>query len=309
MCRRSGVHHVIMDPAAAIPDFPDSRPLSLEDKPRLDAIFATLQPRISEYTFAGLYLFRQAHAYRLCQVADGVLTILGQGYDGAHYALPPLAADPVRAAAALLQAGVPLYGVTPEWLGQFGLPAGGRVVPDRDSFDYLYAREGLATLAGRRYHKKLNRVNYFTRRHDYRVVMFEASLRPGCLSLLATLSRLQDGAEMKPSLAAELAACAEALQLHDLLGLEGLVVLVSGKVAAFALGERLNRETTVCHFEKMDPFLEGVGQLINREYARLLFTDSPLINREQDLGEPGLRAAKLSYHPQAMVEKYRVYPA
>jgi len=83
-------------------------------------------------------------------------------------------------------------------------------------------------------------------------------------------------------------------------------VTVAGVVRAFALGERLNRETAVCHFEKADHFMEGLSQLVNREFSRLLFADCRFVNREQDLGEPGLRSAKLSYHPVELVKKFRV---
>ena len=81
------------------------------------------------------------------------------------------------------------------------------------------------------------------------------------------------------------------------------------KVVAFALGERLNRNTAVCHFEKADPFAEGLYQLVNREFARLLFQDCTFINREQDLGDMGLRNAKLSYHPVKLQKKYLVTKA
>jgi hypothetical protein len=84
-----------------------------------------------------------------------------------------------------------------------------------------------------------------------------------------------------------------------------VVVTVDGVVKAFAMGERLNRETAVCHFEKADPFMEGLSQLVNREFSRMLFSDCRYINREQDLGEAGLRNAKLSYHPVELVKKYR----
>ena len=89
------------------------------------------------------------------------------------------------------------------------------------------------------------------------------------------------------------------------LGLEGVVVLVEEKVKAFALGERLNSETSVCHFEKGDPFLDGIYQLVDREFSRLLFTGCTYINREQDLGMMNLRGSKLSYHPVEMVKKFR----
>jgi hypothetical protein len=90
------------------------------------------------------------------------------------------------------------------------------------------------------------------------------------------------------------------------LGLEGIVVLVEGKVKAFTLGERLSSETSVCHFEKGDPFLDGIYQLIDREFNRLLFTDCTYVNREQDLGIMNLRESKLSYHPVELVKKFRI---
>jgi hypothetical protein len=52
--------------------------------------------------------------------------------------------------------------------------------------------------------------------------------------------------------------------------------------------------------------MEGLSQLVNREFCRLLFCDCYYVNREQDLGEPGLRSAKLSYHPVELVKKFRV---
>jgi hypothetical protein len=104
----------------------------------------------------------------------------------------------------------------------------------------------------------------------------------------------------------ELEATAEALELADLLGLEGVVVLLEGRVAAFALGEQLNRNTAVCHFEKADPFMEGVSQLVNREFSMSLPLSCTYINREQDLGEAGLRQAKISYHPVSLLKKFRV---
>jgi hypothetical protein len=53
--------------------------------------------------------------------------------------------------------------------------------------------------------------------------------------------------------------------------------------------------------------MEGLSQLVNREFARLLFTDCMYVNREQDLGESGLRIAKLSYHPVELVKKFKVH--
>ena len=75
-----------------IPAWPASRPLHIGDKQQLDALFEQLQPRVSELSFAGLYLFRTAHEYRVSLIGDSVV-VQGRGYDGGHYALQPLGGD------------------------------------------------------------------------------------------------------------------------------------------------------------------------------------------------------------------------
>jgi len=286
-----------------IPVYPVSRPLAMADKPVLDRIFAELQPRVSELTFAGLYLFRFAHEYRVTLVADSVV-ILGKGYDEALYFLPPLGGDVKKALAILFSDKLLLYGAD-ELFAEMHLSGDNVIVSEeRDSFDYLYLREELATLPGNRFHRKKNRINYFTTRHNYEVAIYSVQHRLDCLALLDSWRGIAVG-EAERSLSLELEATSEALNLTGELGLEGVVIMVDSSIAAFALGERLNRETSVCHFEKADPFMEGVSQLVNREFARLLFTECRFLNREQDLGEPGLRNAKLSYHPVELVRKYR----
>jgi len=286
-----------------IPLFPTSRPLDLSDKPLLDRIFADLQPRVSELTFAGLYLFRTAHEYRLTVVGDS-LAIIGKGYDGETYFLPPLTGDVAVALEVLFDSGLSLYGADEAFMARYLSGEGLCIVEDRDSFDYLYLRSDLAELAGNRYHKKKNRVNYFTARHKHTIELFDERYAAGSLELLEEWQRVRADAANR-SVGPEAESNVEALLMAVKLGLEGVVVLVEGRVTAFALGERLNSTTSVCHFEKADPFMEGLSQLVEREFNRLLFTDCIWVNREQDLGEPGLRRAKLSYHPVELIRKFR----
>ncbi len=287
-----------------IPSYPEKRPLTTADSTLLQEHFHELQPEISEFCFASLYLFRKAHSYTISRVGES-LVLFGQGYDREPYFLPPLGGERGETARMLLAAGHDLYGADEEFVARHLAPAGITAVEDRNSFDYLYLREELATLPGPRFHKKKNRINYFTARHSYRVELFTPEHVPGARQLLREWRRVRGGAPGTP-LDLEAEATEEAVSLAGELGLSGVVVLLEGGVAAFALGERLNRDTAVCHFEKTDPFVEGLAQLVNREFSRLLFTDCTFINREQDLGEQGLREAKISYHPVRLVKKYRV---
>lgn len=288
-----------------IPPYPASRPLAITDKPLLDRLCADLQPRISELTFAGLYLFRKAHDYRLTTVAES-LVILGRGYSGEkRYFLPPLGGDVAEALKVMFADGQTLYGADDTFVAGYLAGKNVRISELRESFDYLYLRDELATLPGSRFHKKKNRINYFTNRHDYTVTLFSEVHLSGCLKLLDIWLRSFRN-EAAESLRMEVEATCEALHFAQALDLEGIVVTVHDSVAAFALGERLNQDTAVCHFEKADPFAEGLYQLVNREFARLLFQECRFINREQDLGDMGLRNAKLSYHPVELVKKYLV---
>lgn len=287
-----------------IPDWPETRPLCLDDKLPLDNLFERLQPRVSEFTFTGLYLFRKAHTYRISRNNDCII-LLGTGYDGSHYAMMPLGVHPVPTISLLVDDGYSIYGADTCFVSHLDGTETYHAKEERDSFDYLYIREELAQLPGNRFHKKKNRINYFTSRHSYTVEMFSPIHHDGCLKLLNSLS---ETGTFSTAFVQEQEACREAVTMAERLGLEGVVVTAEREIKAFALGERLNRNTCVCHFEKGDHFIDGIMQLVNREFCRRLFTDCSYVNREQDLGEAGLRNAKLSYHPAELIKKYRLEP-
>lgn len=287
-----------------IPAYPQTRPIDISDKPLLDTLFRKLQPRVSELTFAGLYLFRVAHGYSLTRLEDA-LVVLGRGYDGLEYFLPPLNGNVTRALEQLLSSGMELYGADEPFVARYLKGGGLEIVEDRNSFDYLYLRDELSVLPGHRFHKKKNRISYFARRHAYRTELFGRAHGDGCRELLELWRQMAE-TEQNRSLGLEVAAAAEALELVEKLELSGVVVIVEERVRAFALGELLNRETAVCHFEKADPFMEGLSQVVNQAFAERLFGACRFVNREQDLGEAGLRNAKLSYHPLELVKKFRV---
>ena len=285
-----------------IPLYPAARTLTIADKPLLDRLFDDIQPLISELTFAGLYLFRRAHCYSLTTAADSIV-VLGKGYNGSDYFLPPLGGDVAEALKIMFANGLALYGADDRFTEKYLDATTLQITELRDSCDYLYLREELATLPGSRFHKKKNKISYFTSRHDYTATILSREHIDGCMNLLNKWLH-SPANEAVTSIIMEVEAASEALQLAEKLGLEGVVVSVDGVVAAFSLGERLNRNTAVCHFEKADPFMEGLNQLVNREFAKLLFQECRYLNREQDLGDMGLRNAKLSYHPVELVNKY-----
>jgi hypothetical protein len=94
------------------------------------------------------------------------------------------------------------------------------------------------------------------------------------------------------------------LRQYFQLGLTGAAIVVNGSVVAFSLGEPLNPETAVIHVEKANPEFPGSYAVINQEFCRHAWSKFIYVNREQDLGDQGLRQAKLSYFPDHLVSKF-----
>jgi hypothetical protein len=86
----------------------------------------------------------------------------------------------------------------------------------------------------------------------------------------------------------------------------GGVLMVDDLIVAYTIAEKLDEDTVVVHYEKGCPDYKGVYQAINQMFLENLDGNFKWVNREQDLGEEGLRQAKLSYNPVGFLKKYRV---
>ena len=87
---------------------------------------------------------------------------------------------------------------------------------------------------------------------------------------------------------------------------EGTLLLCENEPIAFSLGERLNADTFDISFEKAVD-IPGAYPMIARETARQLLAAHPeltTLNREEDMGIPGLRKAKAEWHPRELLMKY-----
>jgi hypothetical protein len=183
--------------------------------------------------------------------------------------------------------------------------------PFRGFFEYVYRSSDLADLPGRPYLKIRHQLNRFHRRCSYAT---EALSEGNTGEVREFLERWCDwrDCEADPVLANEREAILFALSHREALGLSGILIRVEdragatggGGVGAMAIFQELSPETAVVHFEKGLPDCEGIYRAINHETALLLRDRYPFINRESDLGVPGLREAKERYHPHHMVGVY-----
>jgi len=281
----------------SLPHYPDSCALTLELRPDLHERLRRLTEGISEFTFANLYLFRERHQYRLTMLADDLPAIIGRDADAPFFMLPFGLPD-TELLARLFSDQVCMKCVT-EARKTVLENLGYAVTEDRDNFDYLYKRFDLADLKGRKFSKKRNMVNAFINNYEYIGKPLLDEHIPEALEVLEQW-RAEHGKE------GDYHAAREALEKSWDLQLCGGIFYVDNRPAAYSLGEELANGTCfVVHFEKALQSYKGLYQFINQSFAAILPEIYTTINREQDLGDAGLRQAKESYQPAGFVKKYR----
>ena len=78
---------------------------------------------------------------------------------------------------------------------------------------------------------------------------------------------------------------------------------IDDRIVGIALGERLNDNTAVEHFEKASDEYRGLYQVLCSEFCKVLPEEIVYVNREEDMGLDNLRQAKEALKPDHMEEK------
>ena len=194
------------------------KPLTLDDKAKLESILRNSGDFLSEYCFSNLYLFRRKHRYAV-EESGGCLFIRGVSYDGLSYVMPccqkQLASPEYREAltAQLSQVDM-IFPVSAKALAYFGEESF-RFESMAEDLDYIYAREKMQFFPGRRLQNKRNLLYQFLKYYpDHRTVdLSETEAKDGAV---AVLERWQSSFDSEESTDYE--PCREALELYDELG-------------------------------------------------------------------------------------------
>ena len=288
----------------------DFHEITLQDKPRAEAILRQCECQSCEYAFGNVFIWRKIYHTQI-SLSDDMLVIAFQTQDESSFCCPQGSGDfakTIEELSALAgQRGhrLFLYGCSEQEAQRID-----RLFPNRfsfsvneDFFEYIYASEALASLSGRKYHDKRNHIAAFER--NYPDWTFEEISRKNigqCAEMNERWLRLNEYKD-EVQLSAEHNVLNLAMAHYDELGFYGGLIRAGGRVVAFSFGERLNQTTFCAHFEKAYADVRGAYQMINREMARRLQADYLYINREEDTGAPGLRRAKQSYHPAIWLKK------
>lgn len=258
-----------------------------------------------DISFATTYLWRKKYDMRICRYND----TLYKAYFGADgkmgYSFPVGKMSPKESLEILLADAQkrnvkPLIGMMNKTNAEilFHLyPDKFDFIEERDSADYIYSRENLATLPGKKYHAKRNHISKFMRNNeDYLYTAIDATNKEDAY-FVAHKWHMQNDSDKS-----ELVAIREALDNFDELSLFGGILYVNSRPVAMTIGSKINSFVCDVNFEKAVD-TDGAYAVINNEFAKA-HPEFLQFNREEDLGIEGLRKSKLSYNPDKILMKY-----
>ncbi len=289
--------------------------IKIEDKELIESYTLKSTIQNCDLSFANMYCWQPTFKSSWA-IVDGYLVIrflidggekLGYmqpiGHDGSlsfSHIIPEIAKD-AHAHGNRLR----LIGVTEEGYASLSELYGGdfALCTDPNFEDYIYSRESLSSLSGKKLQPKRNHINQFMKRYNnYRFSKLTPDLFEECLALDCKWRRAHGNIcdDMNP----EREAMLRAFNHFEELGFMGGALFVDDQMVAFTYGSAINNDTFCTHIEKGDTDITGCYTVINKLFAESLPENFKYINREEDLGIEGLRRAKQSYYPEQKLKKY-----
>ncbi|MEM4259115.1 MAG: phosphatidylglycerol lysyltransferase domain-containing protein [Candidatus Thermoplasmatota archaeon] len=290
--------------------FSDFKKITLDDKPLFDAYFAKYPPVHSGMLFTTMICWQDLVNYHYAGMKNHL--IIYTKMKDTIQVRPPIGAYDKDIFDTVLwfayhEASEEAFGMidieTKNWLTKHTKIQ--HFIEDRDFFDYVYTASDLANLAGSEYAKIRNRLNKFVKSYQYTLETITDSNMEEVAEFLKRWCLWKD-CESDDILKYERKAMMFAMSHFFDLNLNGLALRIDGRIEAISVFEPMNPTTAVVHFEKGSPEYDGIYKAINLETARVLQKKYQFINRQEDMGIPGLRQAKMSYRPHHFVEVFHI---
>lgn len=290
--------------------------VAIEDMEKIRSFMDYNPSRTCDYTIGGVFMWVDYFDYEYC-IAEDTLFIKGisENHPGMVAFSLPLGKLPLKDSIDRILDYCKAHNIRPTFSA---IPAekaqeiaditNGQIEALEGWSDYLYDAQSLATLQGKAYSKKRNHVNRFTADNpDYKFEMITEANLGEAMEFFEHVD-IEDKQDAVTA-AYELEQCKDVLRQIDTYLFDGAILRdESGKICALTLGEVVG-DTLYVHIEKMNHEVSGAGEAINKMFAsEMLSRNSAIkfINREEDMNDAGLRFAKESYHPTALLDKCNV---
>lgn len=268
--------------------------------------------RENDAAFANIYLLREKYGTELAWSGETLLRRYHRGYRAESFGFPLGDAAALHENVCALSADAAARGVPLRFtlLTEAQCTALDAAFPDafavtaaEEYTEYLYLQEHLALLRGSKYHGKRNHIAQFWRGDNEAMIqpMIAENAHYAVEIARAWLENRENPDE--PSLLAELHCIEEAAAQFEALGLSGLLLYSQGQPIGMTMVSEISSGIWDVHFEKVRPGNPHAYPVVANEMAKCL-PQAEYINREEDLGESGMRQSKQSYQPDILNLKF-----
>ena len=297
------------------------QPLTLNNKPIFDEYAHRTCPRLSNYAFAPIYVWKEHFQFYWALIAEHLCVFAKQGED---YFMPilPMPCDPenhnyrnvIRTVYQFMLESnrnphIARIENVPQALCSFFQEDGFHATLKET--EYLYETQTLSELRGNCFKSKRNAYNAFIGWYpsaEFR--RYCPDDRDVCFALYdawyaARTARCNDAiycAMLEDSRSAHRIAIAHA----EALGLFGRIVCINKEIKGYTFGYPLNADTFCVLFEITELGIKGLAQFIYREFCKELVSTYRWINAMSDSGLENLKRVKRSYHPCQLLPSYNI---
>jgi len=300
-------------------------PVTLEARPELEPYFQGFDYRASGLSFSSMYMWRESNQFSWQEIGD-YLCFAGISHleieKQEAFFFPPLTrtgsyekeslrATVLRAKNHFEERGqrfsIRLLPNHMRFIFEEAFPEELVYLDDRPNYDYIYLADDLIRLPGRKYSAKRNHLNYFREHFKYEYVPLTSAMTEEAMKFIAEFNERK---KLPPHemelLRMEEDAMRDVFENMERVGYHGGAIRIGGKLEAFSVGGNLGKNMLTVHVEKANIEYRGAYQAINNEFCIHEAKNLTFVNREEDMDIPGLRKAKLSYHPVELLKKYIV---
>lgn len=180
-----------------------------------------------------------------------------------------------------------------------------KATAERAWYDYLYDAQSIIDLSGKKYRAQRNHINKFKNNYlDFSFEKIDNTNLHLAKNFFNDISKKFN--KTSPSAIEEQKKVAEVIDKYNQYSLFGGILLIESKVIGLSIGEIIN-DTLFVHIERANTEYLGAYQMLVNMFAKTFAKENvKYINREEDVGDAGLRKSKMSYNPIELIKKYTV---
>lgn len=286
-------------------------PLTLADLAKLSPYIIQSRSRSCDDTIADVFMWRD-YFKKSYAIAHDSLIIKMNYFNTENAYMMPLGGDTTAALEAIREDCL-ANGTVPTFVAvtESSIPAIEAVFGEveretnRDWSDYIYDADAFIAQKGKKFSSQRNHVNRFIR--SYPGYVFEEIRAEHLDDIRAFFEEFNANYNKdNPMVAEEAVKIPELLENYEAYGQRGALMRLGDIMLGFTVGEVIG-DTLIIHIEKARTDIPGIYPTLSQHFADMMKTDElKWLNREEDLGDPGLRRSKEGYNPTYLLDKYIV---